>query len=328
MRAPSKNAASRPRRPTVTPGRAGRAIVTPERAVTSFNLARHKVPRFSTVLLFVACVLISANPAGAAPPRWLQEKERWLGELFNEVAPSVVLISGGDRFGSGFFVAPGLVLTNAHVVGKKKRVDVVLHDARRMNGLVVEHASEEVDLALVRVNARDVAPLPLGQSSHLRMGQWVGAVGHGEGTLWSFNDGMVSNIYPAKKSRPVFQTQIPINPGNSGGPVVDSNGQVVGVVTASITSANNINFAIKIDLALKRLGKLRAALARAKARGLTVLAPPDTVILLDGVMVGRGPSLTLKPPAGKHEVAAVIGGDLRRVSVEVPRQHQVDLRRP
>lgn len=134
----------------------------------------------------------------------------------------MVFISNGEGFGSGFFVSEdGLVLTNAHVVGDAKLVDVLLHDGRRLKGAVVERAQKSLDLALVEVAVKGARALELDELAGVRVGSFAASVGHGEGAIWTFNAGMVTNIYPAGGERPILQTQIPLNPGNSGGPVID-----------------------------------------------------------------------------------------------------------
>ncbi|MDR0966192.1 MAG: serine protease [Myxococcales bacterium] len=258
----------------------------------------------------------AAESAEAADP--IQAIERFQQALFDRIAPSVVLISAKGKFGSGFFVnADGLVLTNAHVVGDSASVEVVLHDGKRLAGAVVERGQKDVDLALVQVAAKSPTPLAL-QMQGLRVGSWVAAVGHGLGGIWTFSTGMVTNIYPIGAERPVFQTQIPLNPGASGGPIVDRLGRVVGITTAGIPSANNVNFGIRIDVAPQVLSQL------ADECCLVVLVPADVPLFVDGKMVGKGPRVVLPAEARAYEVSAVIGGQLRREEVSFPAQRRLD----
>lgn len=109
----------------------------------------------------------------------------------------------------------------------------------------------------------------------------------------------------------MFQTQIPLNPGNSGGPVVDRRGDVVGIVTAGILAAQNINFATRADLALRSLDRLGGA-----CDCLVVTAPAGAPIFVDGRMVGTGPRVTVIVGDGPHTVFAVIGGKrVERVAI-------------
>ena len=237
------------------------------------------------LLALGAVLLVGARPreaAPASPADPLETIERAEQALFRRIAPSVAFIADSRGFGSGFVVgADGLLLTNAHVVGEAKTVKVVLHDGRALVGKVLARAPDKLDLALVQVDARDLVPLELGGLADLKVGSFAASVGHGKGGIWTFNTGMVSNIYPAgDASRPVFQTQIPLNPGSSGGPVFDRFGRVVGVVTAGMTDSNSINFAIKIDVALASFPELAPACSAC----LTVMAPAGVPVFLE---IGR-----------------------------------------
>jgi S1-C subfamily serine protease len=271
-------------------------------------------------------LLLAAGGTAAAPaPSALHALEREQQSLFRRVAPAVVFIKSGDTFGSGFFVsADGLVLTNAHVVGTRKKVDVVLYSGQRLIGDVVELGANNTDVALVQVATHSAPTVELGGLADIEVGSWVGAVGHGEGAIWTFNSGMVSNVYPDGADRPVFQTQIPVNPGNSGGPIFNASGRVVGLVTAKIQDASDLNFGIGLDVARRQLKKL-AELARL----LVVIAPAGVPVFVDGTMVGTGPRVAVElAPATDHEVSAVIEGKMVRRPAKFPDVHEVDLTPP
>jgi len=251
----------------------------------------------------------------------LQAIEQRQRALFERLAPSVVFISAGGRFGSGLFVSEsGLVLTNAHVVGDAAHVDVVTHAGKRLRGQVVERAAGDIDLALVQTPGAPAPVPPLGGTEPLRVGSWVAAIGHGRGGIWTFNVGMVSNIYPEGSERPVFQTQIPLNPGSSGGPIVDRTGRVVGIVTAGLTHSNSINFGIEMSLAFRSLAGLAG-----HCDCLVVTAPSGVPVFVDGAMVGAGPRVVAPVRPGPHEVFAVVGGRMRKVRVVWPEQRRVSL---
>jgi S1-C subfamily serine protease len=161
----------------------------------------------------------------------------------------------------------------------------------------------------------------VGDPRRLHVGSWVGVVGHGAGAHWSFNAGMVSNIYHDEKGRSVIQTQVPLNPGSSGAPVLNSDGEVVGIVTAGIVRANAINFALPIDLALKALPHLSS-----RWGPLVILAPPGARVLLDGVLVGVGRRVAVPVTPGRHRVEVVASRRLRAAAVFYPHRRRVDLR--
>lgn len=255
--------------------------------------------------------LLVSHPADAEDP--LAALERRQQEIFNEVAPSVVHIATPDGIGSGFIVSTnGLVLTNAHVVGEHQEVNVTFHDGKRVRGKILERV-EDVDLALVAVPVRRTRPLELASVRDLRVGAWVGAVGHGMGGIWSYNTGMVSNIYPVGDDRSLFQTQIPLNPGNSGGPLIDREGRVVGVATAKIADAEGINFGVKIDVAPNYLPRMRM-----HCSCLTVKAPAGVPIFIDDEMVGEGPAAVIIAEPRRYEIFAVIGGKREQTAVLFP----------
>ncbi|MBN2359501.1 MAG: trypsin-like peptidase domain-containing protein [Deltaproteobacteria bacterium] len=280
---------------------------------------RARSPLFFLLPLFLAPQFSTPSLAVTPDPITALEKQRQ--RLFDSTAPAVVFIGAGDGFGSGFFVsADGLALTNAHVVGKSAVVDVVLHDGRRLRGQVVERGLDNLDLALVKIDAGTVTAIPPGDPGSLRVGSWVASIGHGRGGVWSFTEGMVSNIYPAGSTKPVFQTQIPLNPGNSGGPILDRNGRVVGIVTTGLTDSNAINFAIPIDAAMRGLPGLASLFDC-----LVIKAPAGVAVFVDGKMAGKGPRIVVPAQQGVFEIHAVIGGKLRRQRVSYPQIREVDL---
>ncbi len=285
------------------------------------------------------CFLVMSTllvPASTQASDSLGEAERQRRTLFEKIAPSVVFIAADDGLGSGFAITDsGLVLTNAHVVEGSDEVRVVLYDGRSCDADVVELA-DDVDLALISLPHDDLRPLPAADTDEMRVGDWVGSIGHGSGGIWTFNTGMVSNIYPDGAEHPVFQTQIPLNPGASGGPIFDRRGQVVGIVVAGLTEANSINFGFKIDLAHEHLGLLGGKgsdaagrpddeRGRQRASTLTVYAPAGAVVFVNGKMAGTGPRVEVDLVPGRHEVFAVVDG--KRVSdvIEFPMQNEVTL---
>lgn len=253
------------------------------------------------VLASVPILAVAANPAA---PDVLAQIDRAQRELYARVAPAVVYVITKDGFGSGVVLRPdGLVLTNEHVVRGATTVDVVTFDGTHYSGTVVERG-QDTDLAVVQVaGAAELPVLEVGDGPGLAVGQWVAAVGHAQGGGWSFTTGTVSNVYRAVGGQTVVQTQIPLNHGNSGGPVVDRAGRVVGIATASLERAQNLNFAIRIDVATLSLTTLEPV-----CNCLVVTAAAGMPIFFDGAVVGTGPRVALIPEAGSHQAFAVVGG--------------------
>lgn len=256
----------------------------------------------------------------ASPPASLLEEQRHHRELYESVAPAVVFIARGESFGSGFFVSEdGLVLTNAHVVGEAAVVQVIRYDGSTSEGRVLQIGLDRVDLALVQTSFEATPVLPWSLEP-VHIGDWVASLGHGAGGIWTLTTGMVSNLHPEPQQDPIFQTQIPLNPGSSGGPVLNLQGEVVGLVTAGIKAANSVNFAIRIDQVHRYLTKLPPP-----ARGLHVLAPRAARVFVDGILIGQGPQLIYPLATGEHEVLAVIEGAVHKRRISYPKDRRVEL---
>ena len=204
-----------------------------------------------------------------------------------KISPSVVKIdvsqagrsrSGQPRErqggGSGFVFTPdGLVLTNSHVVHDASRIMVSFADGGRFPAHTIGD-DPATDLAVIRVNlpdhdAHSLVAAPLGDSQRLRVGQLAIAIGNPYGFQYTVTAGVVSALgrslrsYSGRLIEDVIQTDASLNPGNSGGPLVTSDGQVVGVNTATIIGAQGLCFAIGINTAkfvssrLLRDGRIR-----------------------------------------------------------------------
>ena len=148
------------------------------------------------------------------------------------------------KFGSGFFVQDGLIATNYHVISESTSgyvTPVNTHDKYEITGYMA--ISKELDLAIVAVEGLSLVPLNLESSGNIRIGDAVYAAGNPKGLTGTFSDGIVSSLRIVD-SKSMIQMTTPISQGSSGGPLVNSKGNVVGVVTASFTSAQNANFAV------------------------------------------------------------------------------------
>ncbi|MBM0741883.1 trypsin-like peptidase domain-containing protein [Phormidium sp. CLA17] len=158
--------------------------------------------------------------------------------------------------GSGFIVdQTGVILTNAHVVDKADRVTVTLKDGRVFDG-TVKGVDEVTDLAVVKIDGKALPIAPLGNSDSIQVGDWAIAVGNPLGLDNTVTLGIVSTLKRSSaqvgipnKRLDFIQTDAAINPGNSGGPLLNEQGEVIGINTAIRADAMGIGFAIPINKA-------------------------------------------------------------------------------
>lgn len=196
----------------------------------------------------------------------LDAYSRAVTTVVETVEPAVVSISVGKKSssrspyeqngaGSGVVITPdGYILTNSHVVHQATRLEAIFTDGAAVSATLVGE-DPNTDLAVIRADASDLPCATLGDSSALRVGQLVIAIGNPFGFQSTVSTGVVSAIGRAFRSRDnglienIIQHTAPLNPGNSGGPLVDSRGRVVGINTAIIVMAQGIGFSIPSNTA-------------------------------------------------------------------------------
>jgi S1-C subfamily serine protease len=246
-----------------------------------------------------------------------------------KVSPSVVKIDvfrKGDRrqpqragSGSGFLFTPdGFILTNSHVVEGVSEMEATFLDGHTSPARLIGEDPDS-DLAVVRVDASGLPAATLGSSKNLRVGQLVVAIGSPLGFQTTVTAGVVSARGRSLRSRSgrliddIIQTDAALNPGNSGGPLVDSRGQVVGVNTATIVSAQGLCFAIAADTAkrvasqLMRFGKVRRSYIGVGGQNIDL---PRKLVRHFNLPMEKGVFVVSVEEAGPAWKAGVRDGDL------------------
>jgi serine protease Do len=157
-----------------------------------------------------------------------------------------------QSLGSGFIISrDGYIVTNHHVIKDADQIKVILHDKQEYDASIIG-TDPMTDLALIKVDTKDLQPLKFGRSRDAEIGSWVVAIGSPFGLEQTVTAGIISAKGRILGSGPYddfIQTDASINPGNSGGPLVNMDGEVIGINTAIVRSGQGIGFAIPSDLA-------------------------------------------------------------------------------
>ena len=191
----------------------------------------------------------TAVPANAAK----SSMDKSVQELAVIAKKSVVVVTFTGRdglrqgLGTGFIVSEdGLIATNLHVIGEARPIRVELHDGRKFDVTSVHATERSHDLAVLKIDARDLPVLPLGNSDELQEGQPVVAIGNPLGLERSVVTGVLSGRREID-GRSMLQIALPIERGNSGGPLLDLQGRVHGLLTLKSLRTENLGFAMAVN---------------------------------------------------------------------------------
>ncbi|VUX54886.1 exported protein of unknown function [uncultured Woeseiaceae bacterium] len=200
---------------------------------------RLRIPAIVLIWVFVV-----ANSIAAESPT--------TESIIADAMPAIVSIRAdtpdGVVSGTGFLVDPsGIVVTNLHVIEGATRVAIKLHSGEQHTQIRIASFDQDRDLAILRLPGFGLPVIPLGNSDSVNVGANVLAIGNPLGLEESATTGIVSSIRTENNGTRVIQTDTAVSPGNSGGPLIDRNGEVIGVVTYKIRGGENLNFAIPIN---------------------------------------------------------------------------------
>ncbi|MDJ0974811.1 MAG: trypsin-like peptidase domain-containing protein [Planctomycetota bacterium] len=292
----------------------------------------------SLLTVFLAGCLVShwvGTPGAEAEPQPTD-----FSAVIERVDPGVVHIttvmrsptqprSRDDNVGSGFVVdAAGLIVTNRHVVSGAARVRVTVKGRGTVDAQVLG-TDEATDVALLKVPLTGLTPVPLGDPRALKLGQWVLAAGSPYQLSHSWSAGIVSGLgrrgvgVNPRGYEDYIQTDAAANLGNSGGPLFDSQGRVVGVVTAILSRATGhqgITLAVPIDAVTQSVTRLRGGGAPAR---------PSLGVRVREVRVGAsvGLRITRFDPGSSAQAAGMRAGDVIVAAGGAPIRTTADLQR-
>ncbi|WP_374509857.1 DegQ family serine endoprotease [Niveibacterium sp.] len=219
--------------------------------------------------------------------------------------------------GSGFIVSSdGHVLTNAHVVDGATEVTVRLTDKREFKAKVVG-VDKRTDVALLKIDAKNLPTVKIGDAEHAKVGEWVIAVG----SPFGFDNTVTAGIISAKARRlpdetyvPFIQTDVAINPGNSGGPLFNLNGEVIGINSQIYSRSGGfmgISFAIPIDTAMKVRDQLQKYGKVQRGRlGVLIQGMDDDLAQTFGLDKAKGALVSQVEPDGPAAKAGLESGDV------------------
>lgn len=201
--------------------------------------------------IFILCSLILCLPVYS-----FDRDESAIISLYERINPAIVCVDSqmpdGMSCGTGCIIDKrGIILTSAHVVDVGRSVIVTMSNGQNYEAKVLKKFGENKDIALLKINVpMDLKTVKLGDSEKIKVGQKVLAIGNPFGFTGTLTQGIISRIDYAKNR---IQTDAAINPGSSGGPLLNKNGEIIGINQAIFNPDNNISnigigFAIPINL--------------------------------------------------------------------------------
>jgi len=264
--------------------------------------------------------------------RVFRNKSSEIGDSAPEAKSNSIQPPSESSLGSGFVISPdGVILTNRHVVANADKIRVRFYDKRELPATVVG-TDPLTDLAVLKVDAKNLPTATKGDSSKLSVGQWVLAIGAPMGLERTATQGIISALgrsLPNDNYVSFIQTDVPINPGNSGGPLFDLEGRVIGINAQIVSTSGGymgLSFAIPINDAVT-VARQIVEKGHATHGWLGATAQELTVELAQayGLDTPRGALITEISPSSPADRAGLQDGDIVLAFDDTPINDGADL---
>jgi serine protease Do len=270
------------------------------------------------------------EPSSSQEDIAMQELLRRFQQRYGGLPPQLSLPVRGE--GSGFIVrSDGVILTNAHVISDADEVVVKLNDRREFVAKVLG-TDRPTDIAVLKIDAKDLPAVSVTPSKPLRVGEWVMAIGSPFGFESTVTAGVISatrRSLPGDGVVPFIQTDAAVNPGNSGGPLINMQGEVIGINSQIFSRSGGyqgVSFAIPIDVAY-RIEEQILATGQVRHAKLGVAVQEVDQLLAEsfGLPRATGALVSEVVPGGAAARAGLVVGDVVVAADGQPIEHSVDM---
>jgi len=308
-------AACSPKEDDVQPPRAGPAAPSP--AAPAVTASGVQLPSFVNLVKQQGPAVVNISATRQGNGMGLRQSDP-LYEFFRRFGGAPDMGEAPQQsLGSGFIISnDGYILTNAHVIDKTDVVTVKLTDKRQFKAKVIG-ADVYTDVALIKIDAKDLPSVKIGNPASVEAGEWVAAIGAPFGFESSVTVGVVSakgRLLPNGSYVPFIQTDVAVNPGNSGGPLFSTSGEVIGINSQIYSQTGGymgISFAIPIDIAIGISDQLRASGKVVRGRiGVQLQELTQDIATSLGMKESEGALVAAVQRGGPADKAGIRPGDV------------------
>jgi serine protease Do len=276
-----------------------------------------KLPDFTSIAEKAGKAVVNISTVKLVDPSqgMAQGRQNPMEEFFERFFGGIPKPRKQRSLGSGFIIsADGTIVTNYHVIANAQEIKVNLQNREESFDAEVMGKDPATDLALLRIEAEDLPVLEMGDSENIQPGEWVVAIGNPFGLKHTVTSGIISakgRVIGAGPYDDFLQTDASINPGNSGGPLLNMDGDVVGINTAIVAAGEGIGFAVPTSMAREVIAQLKKY-QRVKRGwlGITVQDVTREVARALDLQEPRGGLVASVQPGGPAARAGLTSGDV------------------